>query len=77
MAKRSPFTREKAATLLSTSEPPPCVRFVLHDDRPVFRGALRAAAIGVAVAGAVLVGLGATLTPRLQGGKIKANQQWR
>src|SRR5690349_11794549 len=47
----STFTREEAARLLSTSEPP-CVRFVVREGRPVFRDALRTAAIAATIAGA-------------------------
>jgi len=58
----SSFTREEAAALLSTSEPP-CVRFVLRDGRPMFRDVLRTASVAVMLAGAVEAGIHAALEP--------------
>src|SRR5207244_4517508 len=51
----STFTREEAARLLSTSEPP-CVRFVMRDGRPMFREALRTAVMVTVLAGAAQAG---------------------
>ena len=56
------FTREEAAALLSTSEPP-CVRFVLRDGRPMFREVLRTASVAAMLAGAVQAGIHAALEP--------------
>ena len=47
----SSFTREEAARILSTAEPP-CVRFVLRDEKPVFRQVARAAVVATVLAGA-------------------------
>ena len=58
----SSFTREEAARLLSTSEPP-CVRFVLRDGPPVFREALRTAVMVTVLAGAAQAGVRAALEP--------------
>jgi len=58
----SSFTREEAAALLSTSEPP-CVRFVLRDGRPMFRDVLRTASVAAMLAGAVEAGIHAALEP--------------
>jgi hypothetical protein len=58
----SSFTREEAAALLSTSEPP-CVRFVLRDGRPMFRDVLRTASVAAMLGGAVQAGIHAALEP--------------
>jgi hypothetical protein len=58
----SSFTREEAAALLSTSEPP-CVRFVLRDGRPMFRDVLRTASVAAMLAGAVEAGIHAAWEP--------------
>jgi hypothetical protein len=52
----SAFTREEAAKLLSTSEPP-CVRFLVREDRPVFREAAIAAGVAATLFGAVQAGV--------------------
>jgi hypothetical protein len=57
----SSFTREEAAKLLSTSEPP-CVRFVMRDGRPTFREA------------AIAAGVAATLVGGVQAGKLLVRQ---
>jgi|SRR6267142_3490264 len=58
----SSFTREEAAALLSTSEPP-CVRFVLREGRPMFRDVLRTASVAAMLAGTVQAGIHAVLEP--------------
>jgi hypothetical protein len=58
----SSFTREQAAALLSSSEPP-CVRFVLRDGRPMFRDVLRTASVAAMLAGAAQAGIHAVLEP--------------
>jgi copper oxidase (laccase) domain-containing protein len=47
----SACTREEAAALLSSTQPP-CVRVALNDGRPVFREVARAAAVAAVIAGA-------------------------
>jgi hypothetical protein len=46
----SSYTREEAARLLSTSEPP-CVRVMTQDGRPIFRGAAIAAGVAATLVG--------------------------
>ncbi|MCA1825398.1 MAG: hypothetical protein LC689_00480 [Myxococcales bacterium] len=91
MLDLSTFTREEAARLLSTSEPP-CVRFVLREGRPVFREALRTAAMVTVLAGAAQAGVRIAIDPpalvekleaavrpgppTMTGGVIVRNQEW-
>jgi len=58
----STFTREEAARLLSTSEPP-CVRFVMQEGKPIFREVLRTAALVTVLAGAAEAGVRAAIEP--------------
>lgn len=87
----STFTREEAARLLSTSQPP-CVRFVLREGRPVFSETLRTAAVAATLAGAafataraaidpppIVQELAAVLRPHpplVMGGVIRSGQDW-
>ena len=48
----SRFTREEAAHILSTTEPP-CVRFTVSDGKPLFAKTAKAVALAALVGGAV------------------------
>jgi hypothetical protein len=72
----SSFTREEAAALLSTSEPP-CVRFALRDGRPVFRDVVRAAAVAAVIAGAGEAMIRAAVQrPQVTGGVVARGDKW-
>ena len=78
----SQFTREEAAQLLSTNEPP-CVRFVMRGGRPLFRTAV----VTATLAGAALSFARAAVerppivqildAPVRTGGVVAGGHQWR